>query len=148
MKILFLDFDGVLNKIQPHEHSGPFSKAACAHVNTLLHKHPDLRIVFSTAWRHKGIEYCREVLKENGIDPIRAIDCIPTAKEDKGKFDREKEIKAWLDANKHIEHFVIIDDWFAMPHYRDRFVKTNSYVGLTEAGMLRALEILDANQKT
>ena len=142
MKILFLDFDGVLNKLQPHEHTGPWSQAACAHIQTLLHKEPTLRIVFSTAWRHKGIDYCRGVLKECGIDPIRAIDCIPPV-EEVGKLDREKEIRAWLDNNKHEGLFVIVDDYFAMPKFREKFVKTNSYVGFTEADLLKALEILE-----
>lgn len=142
MKIVFLDFDGVLNKLQPHEHSGPFSRAACSHFNTLLHKVPDLRIVFSTAWRHKGIEFCREILKENGIDPIRAIDCTDKT-EEVGKLDREKEIKKWLDANENVVDFVIIDDYFSMPRFRKNFVKTNRYVGFTEADLKIALEILN-----
>jgi hypothetical protein len=146
MKIVFLDFDGVLNTLLPHENHGPFSKAACSHVNTLLHKVPDLRIVISSAWRHHGIDYCRKALQEHGIDPIRVIDTTPL-NEEIGRFDRNKEIKTWLEAHPEIVHFVILDDYFSMPSFRNKFVKTNQYVGFTEADLQKALEILDGQSR-
>jgi hypothetical protein len=141
MKILFLDIDGVLNTLLPHESHGPFSKAACAHVNALLAKVPDLQIVMSSAWRRHGINACKQILQEQGIDGTRVVGMTSPQKE-VGIMDREKEIMDWLALNPNVSNYVIVDDYFAMPLLQDRFVKTNSYVGFTEADKKKALKIL------
>ena len=142
MKIVFLDLDGVLNTLQPHEHSGPWSKAACSNLNTLLHKSPDLRIVISSSHRKHGIAHCRKLLQDQGIDPIKVIDTLGP-QEEIGKLDREELIKEWLSQHLSVKDFVIFDDYFSMPKYKKHFVKTNSYVGLTGADVDKALVILN-----
>ena len=140
MKILFLDFDGVLNN---HRNVDPdpeiFSPAACDNLRKLLDDEPDLRIVVSSAWRHGGKEYVRKVLSKNGIPRSKVVGITGN---DPGV--RGAQIKAWLDAHDEldIESFVIIDDESDMEPLKDRLVKTQSYVGLTSKDVEDAKKIL------
>lgn len=139
MKVLFLDFDGVLNPFGKGM-TMDFSPAACHNLNTLLKQHEDLKIVVSSAWRHKGYEYVREVLGKNGIDRDRVIDITPEGK----SMNRGQHIQKWLDDNLHHGPFVIIDDEsHSMDDLLKYLVKTNSWVGLTEADVRLANEILN-----
>jgi hypothetical protein len=129
MKVIFLDFDGVINPISFHHGSG-FSKTACANIQSILTKDPKVRIVISSSWRRNGLETCQKILKENGIDPTKVIGMI----EEKGGFmpdGRDEQITHWLETHKEVKSFVVLDD-FPMPKFGDNYVKTNSYVGLTQ----------------
>lgn len=140
MKVLFLDFDGVLNN---HKNIDPdpeiFSPAACANLNSLLDAEPDLKIVVSSAWRHGGKEYVKKVLDKNGIPRTRVISITGS-----GPGCRGDQIKKWLDDHDEagIESFVIIDDESDMGPVKDRLVKTQSYVGLTSKDVEDAKKIL------
>jgi hypothetical protein len=140
MKILFLDFDGVLNT---HRNIDPdpeiFSPAACANLSKLLSDEPDLVIVVSSAWRHGGKDYVRNILSKNGIARSRVVGV--TGNEPGCRGD---QIKAWLDAHDElpIESFVIFDDENDMGPVLDRLVKTQSYIGLTSEHVEDAKKIL------
>ena len=146
MKILFLDFDGVINPISFHHSSSGFSKAACANVQSILVKDPNVRIVVSSAWRRNGLEVVRKILQENGIDHTKVIDLT----EESGGFDpgnRDQQIKNWLKNHPEIKDFAILDDSAILKDFESHYVKTNGYVGLTHQDAERALEILNANKK-
>ena len=138
MKVLFLDIDGVLNNFTAHNFKDKFSEPACKNLNTLLQDVPDLSIVISSSWRHRGLDKMKEVLEKNGIDPKRAIDI--TGDED---GERGNQIRCWLDRNPETSHFVIFDDNSDMESVKDNFVKINGYVGLTSADVDKAKEILN-----
>lgn len=145
MKILFLDFDGVINPLTFHHSTHGFSKSACANVQDILNKDPNVRIVVSSAWRRHGVEKLREILKENGIDSTKLIDITDS----EGGFDpqnRDHQIKRWLDAHPEIKDFVAIDD-YPMPKLADNYVKTNGYVGLTQKEVEIALSIFAGTTK-
>ena len=140
MKIIFLDFDGVINPLTFHHSSAGFSQSACSNVQSVLDKDPTVRIVVSSAWRRLGIEKVREILKENGIDPTKVVDIT----EERGGWmpeNRAHQIKAWLKAHPEVEKFVVLDD-YPMPKLADNYVKCNGYVGFTQKDAEIALKIL------
>jgi hypothetical protein len=143
MKIVFVDFDGVLNPFMTFSGTGKFSKMACSHISDMLIKVPDLRIVVSSSWRAKGLESVRETLKDNGIDPTKVIDITEGPKERHGQPKaREHHIEHWLSAHPEIENFVIIDDEAELKELDHKYVKPNPYVGFTKKDMEKALKIL------
>ncbi len=141
MKILFLDFDGVLNPFMHFSHTGKFSAVCSGHIRDMLIKEPTLRIVVSSTWRSKGLDSVRAILKNIGIDPTKVIGVTPGPFSEHG-LDREHHIEKWLNAHKDVSNFVIIDDMAEIPDLQNKYVITNSYVGCTEADKNKALEIL------
>lgn len=146
MKVLFLDFDGVINPFMKFSSTGEFSKACCANVNLLLIKVPTLRIVVSSSWRTYGLAACRDILKANGIDPTKVIDITEMPAKDRG-LDREHHIERWLRLHPETVNFVILDDEAEIPDLKKKYVETNSYVGLTSSDVDRALKILGEDSK-
>lgn len=140
MKVLFLDFDGVIKPL--HE---DFSRPACERVSMLLNKVPSLRIVVSSSWREKGLKECRHILSGLGIDPIKVIDVTEGMPEHALKT-RDHHIKKWL-RDHPAENFVILDDEAEMPDFKHKYVNTKSDVGLTEKDAEHALEILEGTDK-
>ncbi len=144
MKIIFLDFDGVINPLTFHHGSG-FSASACANVQMLLTKEANARIVVSSSWRRWGLEKIREILKENGIDHTKVIGIT----EERGGWTPEHralQIKDWLEKHKEVKEFVILDD-YPMPKYEAHYVKCNGYVGFTQKDVEIALRILENADK-
>lgn len=140
MKILFLDFDGVIKPLH-----ADFSKDACRRVSDLLVKEPNLRIVVSSSWREQGLQACRGILAGLGIDPIKVIDVTPGQPEHALKT-RDHHIKKWLRDHKDVENFVILDDEAEMPDFSKKYVNTDSYIGLTDKGAEKAIEILNGKK--
>src|ERR1700683_2541016 len=139
MKILFLDFDGVIAPLSFHHSSSGFSASACANVQSILTKDPNVRLVVSSAWRRWGLEKIREILKENGIDSTKVIGLT----EAEGGFtpeNRAKQIKTWLKGHEEIKQFVVLDD-YPMPKLDANYVKINGYVGFTQKDAEIALRI-------
>lgn len=142
MKVLFLDFDGVIN---PHSHRADgamFSKVACKNLNSLLKQVPDLKIVVSSSWRIHGIKAVRDILNSNGIDPKRVIDITGDESGIRGN-----QIKGWLSKHKKVTNFAILDDDSDMGELMPRLVKTNGFVGLTESEVNKVVELLDQYDK-
>lgn len=147
MKILFLDFDGVIAPFTYHHSSSGFSKSACANVQYILVKDPNVRIVVSSAWRRNGLEILRKILQEHGVDPTKVIDIT----EEKGGWtpeNRDHQIKDWLKKHPEIKDFAIVDDSAVLKDFEKHYVKTNAYVGLTQQDAERVIEILNADKKT
>jgi len=156
LKIVFLDFDGVLNShafmlAKPSGVVG-LDPVAVKRVNRLLQA-TGAEVVVSSTWRHgRSLAQLRDVLAERGFvgnvrgttpqQPftIGSSGIIETAKV------RGQEIQAWLDAAPNygldIESFVIIDDDSDMAHLMDRLVKTSSVNGLVDTDVDLAIEML------
>lgn len=141
MKIIFLDFDGVIKPLHAE-----FSKEACNRVAHLLVKDASLRIVVSSSWRQYGLQTCRGILRDLGIDPIKVIDVTEGLPEHAPKT-RDHHIKKWLRDHPGVRNFVILDDEAEMPDFAHKYVNTNSYVGLTEKDAEKALQILEGEDK-
>lgn len=137
MKVVFLDFDGVLNNYKERNFGETFSVASCRNFNAFVKRVPDIKIVISSSWRMHGVEYCKSILEKNGINSDNVID--RTGNED---GIRGNQIQAWLDRNPQVTEFVIIDDESDMGELRHKLAKTNGFVGLTESEVDEAIEIL------
>lgn len=143
MRVLFLDFDGVLNTFTKFSHAGHFSKPACGNLNSLLERASDLLIVVTSAWRRHGLERVKEILQSNGIDSNRVIGITEYDNVAEGSVPRGVYIDRWLKQHPEVYQFVIIDDQSDMNELRSHLVKTNSWIGLTASDIKQALEILN-----
>lgn len=145
MKVLFLDFDGVLNIYPAPSRNGSFHKPSCINLEMLLNRVPELKIVVSSSWRTYGLEAVRDVLKGNGIDPRRIIDITGHEKSPDSRDHRGFQVEEWLKRHPKIKHFAIVDDNDDFMPLRDHLVQTNKMIGLTQANVERLLEILNKN---
>lgn len=164
MKIIFLDFDGVLNSAtsflyednrrKVHKEQGvkgpvneTLSYHCCAAFQLLLDIYPEAKVVLSTTWRNLfDLEWLKAKLAEYHIDSSRVIGITPT---DYG-HSRGKEIKAWLDLHPDVTHYIIIDDndWDITPvHGTGRFVKTEWDHGMHVGHTFEAKEKLSNAHK-
>lgn len=155
MKVIFLDFDGVLNsaasflveKRKRDADPGGLVKfcklnetldPVCAsNFQALLQHYPEAKVVISSTWRELfDLEWLKEKLASYGIDSSRVIGRTPSL-----HFkDRGEEIAEWMEDNKDkgVTEFVILDDNFiGGPYQKTPFedcpniVKTRWNVGLT-----------------
>ena len=133
MKVLFLDYDGVINKI-----GGSYSTATRPGKNGIIMSEPELvyrvnlivdrtecEIVLSSSWRH--FEDWREQMQESGIfRPM--LDRTPLRGQSRGH-----EIQEWLDAHPEVTRYAILDDESDMlAGQAHSFFKTETAEGLTQ----------------
>lgn len=144
MKIIFLDYDGVVNNLVFHsidgepdfysepleEYSGRDYKVndfqAVAWLNKICREF-NCKIVVSSTWR--GRDDYKECLYNAGFKgeilgkTPRLNGCI---------YKRGLEIQKWLDMNKEykIEDFIILDDDSDMEHLMGHLIQTNTHRGL------------------
>lgn len=148
MKVLFLDFDGVLNSQKYLRLNGGDGVSIDPSRMTLLRQivlECDAKIVLSTSWReHWEIESAEcsetgkkinEIFEKAGLE---IQDKTPTLRR------REEEIEAWLREHPDTENFVVLDDGFLYSEMLvDHIVKTSDYFGgLDESDVQKAIEIL------
>lgn len=142
MKVIFCDWDGVLNSvgsfiynnrmnllglstIPTHE---SFDPVACSNFQFILEELPEVMVVVSSTWRkHKTLSALKEIFNINHILPERMIGTTPVAQ----SGYRGDEIKQYLDQHPEVTEFCVIDDDSDMEPYLDRLVKTDSRNGLT-----------------
>jgi hypothetical protein len=151
VKIVFLDFDGVLNhRAWLREHwlrecpgevivSGKLAldPAAIQRVNRILRK-TGARVVVSSAWRLlHSLDELRELLALRGFHG-QVIDATPYIDEE----PRGLEIRAWLDAHPEVTAFVALDDATDMDPVRERWVQTTFEHGLQDEHVERAVALL------
>lgn len=145
MKLIFLDFDGVLNS-RANLYRG-LDPANVRQLNDLVQR-SGAAVVISSTWRHKGLSDCQGELLAAGFVG-RIIGCTPDLDRREGGvwlgFDRGAEIAAWL-ADRGVglvESFVILDDAADMGELLPRLVQTDTNVGLQPADVERALALLN-----
>lgn len=151
IKVIFLDFDGVLCnhesiakgyglRTSPEQDPyGPHADCVTA-LNRIIERTGAL-IVVSSTWRHSGAANMRGTLERWGVRGT-VVGITPRLP---GKV-RGAEIAEWLETYTRypVESFVILDDDSDMGQLRHRLVKTDNVIGLTEADAERAIEILNA----
>lgn len=145
MRILFLDVDGVLNRVgySPAVSLGLRSwiePELAARLEALC-RDTGARLVMSSDWRRgRSLEELGAELRAAGIEtPL--LDATPVLHR-----ERWREIAAWLAAWKaaggeEIEAFAIVDDIYDMGELAPRFARTSSLSGIDDsvAAALRAL---------
>jgi len=148
MKIIFLDFDGVLNRFDEPESLRALSKTCMVHMNTLVEK-TDSSIVVSSVWRLlRTVADLRGIMVNAGFKfPAKVIGKTPRLKYDPLTHpERGEEIDAWMKTYpKEIETFVILDDDSDMHPHMDKLVQTDSNIGLTPEDVEKCVKILLKN---
>jgi hypothetical protein len=161
MNILFLDFNGVLDRIEswplsPDEYeglrTGPDDKVPprllrlellpeCVRILNDVLERTGALVVLSTSWRNwPDQDYVRERLATAGFTG----DIIGSTPGYLGpRMTRGDEIQAWLDEHPgDVEAFAILDDCDDMFSLHDHLVLVNPMTGLTESYVPRLLELL------
>lgn len=149
MKIVFLDFDGVLNSrnyIRAHGHGALIDPSRMVLLKQIIDA-TGAQIVLSTSWKahwdadpglcdHTGKQINR-IFSQFGLSILSKTPSLPTR--------REREIIAWLDAHPEVSDFVVLDDELLdNRQLRGRFVKTVAYKdGLDEECVSLAISILN-----
>jgi len=157
MKVIFLDFDGVLcnvesisegykSRISPEQDPyGPDAECVAA-LNRIIEQ-TGAMIVVSSTWRksRKPNASMRETLNRWGVKG-EVVGTTPVLHGDEYAYKRRGcEIQQWLNTVRTpVTSFVILDDDSDMAHLRHRLVQTAMPEGLTEADADRAIAILNA----
>jgi hypothetical protein len=156
MKVIFLDFDGVLcnpesisagykARTAPEQDPyGPHDDCVSA-LNRIIEQTGAV-IVVSSTWRKckNPNSAMRETLMRWGVTG-QVIGCTPVLERGAFSVQRGTEIQQWLDTSRTpVTSFVILDDDSDMAHLRHRLVRTSFKVGLTEADADQAIAILNA----
>jgi hypothetical protein len=144
MKIVFLDFDGVLNSrlffARRRETTGAddaLDVAAVERVNRILAR-TGAKVVISSTWRvTDGMDRVREVLSKHGFVG-EIVGATPTRGGTRGA-----EIKAWLDDNPRPTGYVVLDDATDVDPVRKRHVQTRMEDGLLDEHVDLACAMLE-----
>lgn len=125
MRVLFLDIDGVLNRVGTKERCGHFlgvDRKLSTKLLAWLKAVGDVKIVLSSTWR-KHPEMWQH-LKDAGIEWIGMTPDLGS---------RGFEIEVWLASNDPIEDWAILDDLTCfLPHQKPRHVCPNPDIGITD----------------
>lgn len=159
-KVLFLDFDGVLNtcwwerKIPIDKYGYAFDPNAVANLAKIIVE-SGADIVVSSTWKFMGLSEMQEMWEERSL-PGKIIDITPNTVSDEVLLYadlehmeltpiRGMEIKEWLDSKgKKVSRYAILDDMDSMLHeQKDHLVLTNPTVGITESDAFKAISILN-----
>jgi hypothetical protein len=127
MKVLFLDIDGVVNKI---DNFNPAIKnnlypidSYCAFLVGRIQLQTGCEVVLSSSWRHHP-----ESVKNVSERVVKLLDVTPTL--DKYRGD---EVQAWLDKHPDVDKYAILDDDMDFYVYQaPNYFKTRFEDGLTD----------------
>ncbi len=153
--IVFLDIDGVLNdqdwvsaviadyEARGTEPDGPIAALAAiidpdrvALLNAIV-RDGRAEVVAATSWREVlDIEELTDALQRKGFDH-EIVDMTPIEPEGRGR-----QIAAWLDGRDDVGAVAILDDDVDMDPVTEHWVQTDNTVGLTDAHVRAALEML------
>lgn len=159
MKVILLDFDGVLNHVKSKSRvtfeDGVYVGLDKNKLRNLakIVQETDAKIVLTTTWRdHYEVgaykqsnrvgKYVNNKFRDLGLKIYDKI-------EDGKRFDRGKGAKRWLDAHPEVTEYVAIDDedmayMLEWDTFKDHFVKTLwDGNGLTENCANAAIRILN-----
>ena len=148
MRIIFLDFDGVLNDVRRAKLSGLtnisqklFDSSLVKLLNQIVTS-TGARVVISSNWRRSNpMSSIHDALAKAGF---KGHIMGHTGVDRRG--NRGVEIAQWLDAfyrktGEH-PHYVILDD-IPITGHTDRHVRTDPFRGLTPADARKAIEMFE-----
>lgn len=154
MKVIFLDFDGVLNCEKYISQCGKYGVTIDETKMQLLKKLVDktnAEIVLTTSWREhweKDTDKCDATGIEIN-DIFAKYGLYIYGKTKKLNARREKEIDLFVIDSKEVENYVVFDDCYLSSDIIDgHFIKTSYYKdGLEEEHILKAITILGRKNK-
>jgi hypothetical protein len=132
MKVIFLDFNGILDTFENMDVIDPdnlnrlkriVDESGAKVVLTTSNKN-----IFYYSGQIRGIlKYIIDSLLEVGIDIVGMVPMLD---------NREDEIREYLNGHKDIESFVILDDDYDMPSFKDNLIKLPSQmIGIEQRGL-------------
>ena len=167
-KIIFLDFDGVLNteyyqellqfqsKPWQDEHGAYFDPNAVKQLERIIDA-TDADIVVESSWKYLGLDAMKELWKVRNL-PGRIIDITPSTTSDEyllnvdlddfsNKMHHCKglEISSWLSEKglSNTRYVIIDDEYVVLESQLSNFILTNPYEGITEEQANRAISMLN-----
>ena len=167
-KIIFLDFDGVLNTehyqglLQYHgkswqdEYGAFFDPNAVQQLKRIVDA-TGADIVIESSWKYHGLDAMKELWEIRNL-PGRVIDITPSSVSDEylSNVDLDNldasmfhckglEISSWLsEKGQSNTRYVIIDDeYVVLESQSSNFILTNPYEGITEEQANQAISILN-----
>ena len=152
-RIIFLDFDGVLNteyyqgllqfqgKQWQDQYGAFFDPRAVRQLKRVIDT-TDADIVVESSWKYLGLEAMQELWRVRNL-PGRVIDITPSLT---GNASKGEEIAAWLSeyATPDTRYVIIDDEYVVLDSQIPYFILTNPYEGLTEEQADRAMLILNS----
>lgn len=143
MKVIFLDFDGVVRIPVPSGGMKPEAEFCSERIQRVatLSEVSNAHIVISSDWRLRydregiakvlGRKFPRESLHEYWATPVLSYDA--ESREKSGPVPRGAEIVAWLAEHPEVREFLILDDMHSrlFPTMSDRLVKCQLLDGFT-----------------
>ena len=152
-RIIFLDFDGVLNteyyqgllqfqgKQWQDQYGAFFDPRAVRQLKRVIDT-TGADIVVESSWKYLGLEAMQELWRVRDL-PGRVIDITPSLTDNASKGEG---ISAWLSEHATLDTpYVIIDDEYVVLDTQiPYFIWTNPYEGLTEDHADRAMLILNS----
>ena len=150
-RIIFLDFDGVLNteyyqgllqfqgKQWQDQYGAFFDPRAVRQLKRVIDA-TGADIVVESSWKYLGLEAMQELWRVRNL-PGRVIDITPSLTDNASKGE---EIAAWLSeyATPDTRYVIIDDEYVVLDSQIPYFILTNPYEGLTEEQANRAISIL------
>ena len=167
-KIIFLDFDGVLNtenynlvlkrkgKICQDEYGALFDPNAVKQLKRIIDA-TNADIVVESSWKYHGLDAMKELWEVRNL-PGRVIDITPSSVSDEylsnvnlDNLDASMlhckglEISSWLsEKGQSNTRYVIIDDeYVVLESQSSNFILTNPYEGITEEQANKIISILN-----
>ena len=167
-KIIFLDFDGVLNtehyqrflsfqgKAWEDEYGAFFDPESVLQLRRIVEA-TNADIVIESSWKFYGLETMQEMWKRRNL-PGKIIDITPTSVSDSWLLNADLddinpalghckglEIASWLSDNvsKEARYVIIDDEYVIMESQSPQFLLTNSYNGITAEIADKAISILN-----
>lgn len=152
MRVLLLDFDGVLNSVSSMIYCNRlnmqgltdtpshqfFDPIACSNLQYILEELADVKVVITSTWRkYRTIDELKLIFDQNNLPSDRIVGVTP---ESEDRY-RGKEIAAYLSTDFEVTDIVILDDDTDMDPYKDRLVKTDSRNGLTFTDAEKVIEM-------
>lgn len=167
MKVLFLDFDGVLNtedyqkklreegEKQYDEYGQIFDPTAINNLKYVLEAIPDVRLVINSSWKLEGFDRINELWRARKLPGI-LYGVTPDYVPDLSKYDLSNdnniemlackgyEVKQWLNENAPNGcRYVIFDDVpDFLPEQVPFLICTDPSKGITKEDSTRAIRIL------
>lgn len=149
MKVIFLDFDGVLNSNRYVRECGYFGVVLDPRAMEILKDivdRTDAKLVLSTSWKEhwsKNEKKCdasgtliNEIFARYGLSIYDKTPLLPR--------EREVQIRQWLTDNPETENFAVLDDMFLSADFMTgHFVKTSSFKGLEKEEAEKVIRILE-----
>jgi hypothetical protein len=149
--IIFLDIDGVLNGHPKWGSGDPLIDASCVkRLNDILER-TGAKIVISSAWRYqilgkeitlRGFQY---MLISHGM--FAGVDVIGHTRSDEEITEamggRATQILAWIDENRHVGPWVVLDDLPLGDVLKEYHVRTDPSEGLIDSDVDKAVAIIE-----